>query len=102
MTEEKRAKMTPEEINEKTDHMELELEGKVFLVQFDKEDRVLLRDELDPELVLKIVMSVFSDALKAYADIEDAEFEEVDPGQKPSQLIQQILDSDEEEPSTIP
>lgn len=68
-----------EEINKKTKEHELELDGSINLVYLDENRNVLLKEELDPELILKTIMSVFSDAIKVYNELEK-EDEEEDPG----------------------
>lgn len=67
-----------EEINKKTKEHELELDGSINLVYMDEHRNVLLKEELDPELILKTIMSVFSDAIKVYNELEK-EGEEEDP-----------------------
>jgi len=63
--------MTQEEIDKKTETVDLELQGHVYMVQKDKDGNELSRNELDGELVLKALLSVFSDAVKAYVNLND-------------------------------
>ena len=65
--------LTEEEIKEiekLADHAELRLEGHIYLVQLDKEGKELLKSELDPELMLKTMVTFLSDAVHVYVDSE--------------------------------
>ena len=45
----------------------LELDGHVYVVEKDDDGNVISRDEIDGEVVLKLLLSVLSDAIKAYS-----------------------------------
>ena len=45
--------------------MDIELQGKIFLVQKDENGEEVLRDELDSEIVLKAILAVVSDSLSS-------------------------------------
>lgn len=51
-------------------NVELELEGKVFIVEKDKEGNVVSRDELNGELVLKSLLVVLEDAIRTWTPSE--------------------------------
>jgi len=59
-------KLNLEEIDEKTEFLDFELEGKVFMIQKDKDGNVLLRQEMDGDVLLKILLDMFSDAAENY------------------------------------
>jgi hypothetical protein len=74
-----------EEINKKTKEHELELDGSINLVYLDENRNVLLKEELDPETVLKAITSVLTDAVRVYNALEqdEEEVEEDDEGPGP-------------------
>jgi len=49
-------------IDERTESFELELEGKIFMNQKDKDGNSLIRKELDGEAILRIVVAILQDA----------------------------------------
>ena len=51
------------ELHERTAHVDLELDGTIYLVQRDKEGKLLVRDPMDGEVMLKVLLSVVSDGL---------------------------------------
>lgn len=51
------------ELEEKCVDMELQLDGKIYLVQKDEKGNEILRDELDSETVLQALASVVSEAI---------------------------------------
>ena len=59
----KRTKEELQQLNAKTASASLELEGKIFIVQKDKDGEIILRDELDGEICLKAMEIVISKGL---------------------------------------
>jgi hypothetical protein len=60
-----------------TAKVDLELEGSVHIVERDEDGNEISREKLDGELVLKALVSVLSDAVNAYAQLEGDEEEKV-------------------------
>lgn len=54
------------EIDEKTEFVDFKLEGKIWMIQKDKDGNVLLEQEMDGEILLKILLDMFSDAAENY------------------------------------
>ena len=54
----------PEEIDDVV-RAEIELDGHIYVVEYDSENNVVSRDELDGETVIKIMLAVLSDAFES-------------------------------------
>ena len=85
MTEETKVGIpTPADLTEAQDlqstveNIEIELDGKIFLVQKNALGEEVLRDELDGEVILKLIMHKLTSFLDTHQ--EDEETEESLPG----------------------
>ena len=52
-----------EKINESV-RSELELDGHIYIIEYDDNDNIVSRDEIDGEAVLRLLLGVLSDALE--------------------------------------
>ena len=62
------------EIDTNTEAISFELEGKVFLVRRGTDGSILAREELDGQLMLNVLLEMFSDASENYLPLELLEF----------------------------
>jgi len=59
-------RLTDEEIEEQTETIDYELDGKIFAIYRSEEGKEIFREELDGELILKLMAEVLSDAAEHY------------------------------------
>jgi hypothetical protein len=67
------SELTREQMLQEGDNLELELEGKIFLIHKDKDGKLINREELNGEIMLKAFLNTLEVALNSYLPQETAE-----------------------------
>jgi len=55
----------------KAEHLDIELDGHVYLVEKDKDENIISKEELDGDIVLKCLLHVFEAAVAELPDIPE-------------------------------
>ena len=66
MTDSKTTETRRDQMFNEGDVLEMELEGKIFLVHKDVDGKMISREELNSEIMLKALLNTLEDALHSY------------------------------------
>jgi hypothetical protein len=56
---------------QKLGSLELELDGHIYVTEKDKDGNIISREEIDGELVLKMLLNILEDAIRTYSVPKD-------------------------------